>query len=62
MKTIVAYFSAEGKTEQFARALAEAAHAELFAIVPELPYTTADLKWTNPLARCNREKIGKKTC
>ena len=60
MKTIVAYFSAEGKTEQFARALAEAAHAELFAIVPELPYTAADLKWTNPLARCNREKIGKK--
>ena len=25
------------------------------------PYTEADLKWTNPLARCNREKAGKKS-
>ena len=24
------------------------------------PYTTADIQWTNPLARCNREKIGRK--
>lgn len=60
MKCIVAYFSAEGKTERYAKTLAEAVHAEQFAIVPELPYTEADLKWTNPLARCNREKLGKK--
>ena len=26
----------------------------------EKPYTEADLKWTNPLARCNREKLGRK--
>ena len=25
-----------------------------------VPYSDADIKWTNPLARCNREKIGKK--
>ena len=60
MKTIVAYFSAEGKTEGYAKALAEAVGAELFPIVPEVPYTAADIKWTNPLARCNREKNGKK--
>ena len=24
------------------------------------PYTAADLRYTNPLARCNREKIGRK--
>ena len=60
MKAIVAYFSAEGKTEGFAKALAEAIPAELFPIVPEEPYTAADIKWTNPLARCNREKVGKK--
>lgn len=60
MKAIVTCFSAEGKTRQYAEALAEAIHAELFPIVPEIPYTAADLKWTNPLARCNREKIGKK--
>lgn len=60
MKAIVAYFSAEGTTERYARALAEELGAALFAIVPEAPYTAADLKWTNPLARCNREKLGKK--
>lgn len=60
MKAIVAWFSAEGKTEGYARALAETVGAELFPIVPEVPYTAADIKWTNPLARCNREKLGKK--
>ena len=34
--------------------------ADIFEIAPVEPYTEADLKWTNPLARCNREKAGKK--
>ena len=59
-KSIVAYFSAEGKTERYAKALAESLRAELFAILPEHPYSAADLKWTNPLARCNREKFARK--
>ena len=61
MKSIVIYFSAEaGKTRKIAKSLAEQAKSSLFEIVPEKPYTEADLRWTNPLARCNREKIGKK--
>ena len=61
MKSLVAYFSAEsGKTRNIAKALAEQTESTLFEIVPEKPYTEADLKWTNPLSRCNREKIGKK--
>ena len=60
MKSIVTYFSASGVTRGVAERLAKAAGADLFEIVPEKPYTAADLKWTNPLARCNREKIGKK--
>ena len=58
MKTLVAYFSAEGTTARLAKALAQALGAALFEIVPEKPYTAADIKWTNPLARCNREKFG----
>ncbi|MBO4766494.1 MAG: flavodoxin, partial [Lachnospiraceae bacterium] len=27
---------------------------------PEVPYTKADIRWMNPLARCNKEKFGKK--
>ena len=60
MKTLVAYFSAEGHTARVAKGLAEAVGAELFEIRPEQPYSAADIKWTNPLARCNREKLGKK--
>ena len=60
MKRLVAYFSAEGNTKKLAERLAEAAGADLFEIVPAEPYTAADIKWTNPLARCNREKLGGK--
>ena len=60
MKTLVAYFSAEGTTAALARVLAERIGADLFEIKPVTPYTQADIRWTNPLARCNREKIGKK--
>lgn len=60
MKTIVAYFSAQGNTKKVAEDFAGDIGADTFEIVPEEPYTPADIKWTNPLSRCNREKIGKK--
>ncbi len=60
MKALTAYFSAEGTTEKLAKALAGALQTDLFEIRPEKPYSAADLLWKNPLARCNREKFGKK--
>ncbi len=57
---LVAYFSAEGNTAKVAKELAESLGAELFEIRPEKPYTAADIKWTNPLARCNKEKFANK--
>ena len=60
MRVLAAFFSAEGTTAGYAKALAEAVGADLFEIRPETPYTAADIRWTNPLARCNREKLGKK--
>ena len=59
-KALVCYFSAGGTTAKLAKGIADAAGADLFEIRPEKPYTEADLKWTNPFARCNREKFGKK--
>mgnify|MGYP002626259221 CR=1 FL=1 len=50
----------EGNTAKLAKVIAEQTGADLFEIKPEKPYSEADLKWTNPLARCNREKLGKK--
>ena len=61
MKTLIVYFSAEfGKTEKIAKEFAQSSGADLFEIVPEKPYSKNDLKWINPLARCNREHAVKK--
>ena len=57
---LIVFFSAEGTTAKLAEQLSKETGADLFEIKPENPYTAADIKWTNPLARCNREKIGKK--
>jgi len=61
MKTIVIYFSAEtGKTRKIAEELSRSLGSDISEIKPEQPYTAADMKWMNPLARCNKEKMGKK--
>ena len=60
MKTLVAYFSVQGTTAGIAKQLAEHLGADLFEIRPLHPYTDADIRYTNPLARCNKEKFGKK--
>ena len=61
MKTLITYFSAERQTTaKIAKELATMIDADIFEIVPEEPYTAADMRWPNPLARCNREKIGNK--
>ncbi len=59
-KTLVTYFSAEGTTAKIAKEYAEKTGSDIFEIKPEIPYSTADIRWVNPLARCNREKMGNK--
>lgn len=44
MKILVAYFSATGTTKAVATELANAINADIYEIVPEVPYTNADLK------------------
>ena len=55
MKTLVAYFSASGVTAKAAKALAEAAGADLFEIVPAQSYTRADLNWMDKKSRSTLE-------
>ena len=55
MKTLVAYFSASGVTAKAAKALAEAAGADLFEIVPAQAYTRADLNWMDKKSRSTLE-------
>ena len=54
-KTLVAYFSASGVTKQMAEKLADATDADLFEIVPEVPYTEEDLDWQNDKSRSSIE-------
>lgn len=52
---LVAYFSASGTTAKAAKALAEAAGADLYEIKPQVPYTKADLNWMDKTARSTIE-------
>ncbi len=61
MSGLIIFFSAEmGRTAKVARDLAAKQGLDIFEIKPVEPYTRADLNYINPLARCNREKFGKK--
>lgn len=50
-----AYFSATGTTKEAATQLAKAANADLYEIVPEKPYTSADLDWNDDNSRSSVE-------
>lgn len=54
-KVLAAYFSASGVTAKLAKKLAAAMDADLYEIKPEVPYTSADLDWTNKKSRSSVE-------
>ena len=52
---LVAYFSASGVTAGVAKKLAEATGADTYEIKPAVPYTSADLNWSNSASRSSVE-------
>jgi flavodoxin len=60
-KTLVAYFSCSGVTEQLAKTLASVVGGDLYKIEPAIPYTTADLNWRDSNARSSIEMKDKKS-
>ena len=52
---LVVYFSATGTTRSVAEKLAEGLSADLYEIVPEQPYTAADLNYNNGKSRTSIE-------
>lgn len=54
-KTLIVYFSATGNTAQAARMIADATKGTLYEIVPQQPYTSADLNWNNKQSRSSQE-------
>lgn len=55
MNALVAYFSATGTTAKAAKALASATGADLYEIKPAVPYSSADLNWTDKGSRSSVE-------
>ena len=53
---LVAYFSATGNTENIAEHLVSILDADLYEIVPEVPYTSEDLDYSNSDCRANQEQ------
>ena len=58
-KTLVAYFSATGRTAKAAELLADALGADIHEIQPKVPYTKADLNWLNKKSRSSVEMSNK---
>ena len=54
-KILVAYFSATGNTAGIAQQLAEGLGADLYEIVPETPYTSDDLNYSDSNSRSSVE-------
>ena len=54
-RILVAYFSATGNTEGVAQKLAEGLGADLYEIVPEIPYTSDDLNYSDSNSRSSVE-------
>ncbi|MGN0688913.1 MAG: flavodoxin [Oscillospiraceae bacterium] len=54
-KALVVYFSCTGNTKAVAERISELTSADLYEIVPEIPYTAEDLNYNNNNCRANKE-------
>ena len=60
-KSIVCYFSCTGNTKALAESAAKALNSDLFEIVPEVPYTDADIDWHDSKSRSSKESNDSKS-
>ncbi len=54
-KTLVVYYSTTGSTKSVAGKIAKTLSANIFELVPEKPYTSADLNWSDDNSRVSLE-------
>lgn len=54
-KTLVVYYSETGSTKAIAEKIAKTLNADIFELVPEKPYTSADLNWNDENSRVSLE-------
>lgn len=54
-RVLTVYFSCTNNTKNLAQKIADATGSDLYELVPETPYTSADLNYNNDNSRANRE-------
>ena len=54
-KMLVVYYSAQSHTKAVAEKIAQNLNADIFEIIPEQAYTSADLDWTDNNSRVSKE-------
>lgn len=54
-KTLVVYYSATGNTAKVAEVIVNENDMDVFVIMPEQPYSTEDLAWTDENSRVSKE-------
>ena len=54
-KILVVYYSAQSHTKLVAEKISKNLNADIFEIVPEEPYTSDDLNWSNDNSRVSKE-------
>lgn len=54
-KTLIIYFSCTGNTRKAAEEIKRLTDADVFEIIPKIPYTSEDLDYNNDNSRANRE-------
>lgn len=54
-KILISYFSCSNVTKKLAKLISEVTKGDLFEIKPAIPYTNADLDWTNRDSRSSIE-------
>lgn len=60
-KSLVTYFSPTGTTRKAAMSLSQEYGSDLFEIVPQVPYTIADLNWSDDNSRSSKEAKDEKS-
>lgn len=55
-KVLVVYFSRTNNTKSVAEKIAETANSDIFEITAQIPYTDADINYTDNTCRANREQ------
>lgn len=58
-KSLVCFFSASGNTKAVAKDLADVLKGDIYEILPEVPYTNADLNWMDKTSRTSVEMNNK---